>query len=130
MPKLKGPENSKLKQVAASPTISATTFTPRINEDINLKLNHFITLNPKLVKTVKSMPREYLERKYLLGKMQQKNRREAYTNKVAEWINLPQQHDLKEAFGQIVKNLPEKERQTQLIKEVKQYVRKAGIKLS
>lgn len=129
MPKLKGPENSKLKQVATSPKISAT-FTPRINEEVDNKLNHFIKDNPKLTEIVKQMPREYLERKYLLHKMQQKNRREAYTNKVAEWINLPQQHDLKEAFGQIVKNLPEKERQTQLIKEVKQYVRKAGIKLS
>jgi hypothetical protein len=129
MPKLKGPENSKLKQVAASPKVSATTFTPRINEEIDNKLNQFIKDNPKLTDTVQQMPREYLERKYLLGKMQQQNKREAYTAKVGEWINAPEQQALKGAFQHIVKELPEKVRQSELVKEAKQYIRKAGIKL-
>ena len=130
MPTLKGPENSKLnKRAAASSKVSATPFTPRVNEEIDNKLNQFIKDNPKLTETVKQMPKEYLERKYLLGKMQQQTRREAYTAKVAEWINAPEQRDLKEAFEQIVKQLPEKTRQTALIKETKQYIRKAGIKL-
>jgi ribonuclease D len=126
MPSIKAPKNSKM--VAASSQVSAT-FTPRVNEEINNKLNQFIADNPKLVQVVKNMPREYLERKYFLHKMQQKNRREAYTNKVAEWINASKQRDLKEAFEQIVKNLPESARQRELISEVKQYIKKAGIKL-
>ena len=126
MPSIKAPKNSKM--VAANSQVSAT-FTPRVNEEINNKLDQFITDNPKLVQVVKNMPREYLERKYFLHKMQQKNRREAYTNKVAEWINAPQQRDLKAAFEQIVKTQPENARQRELIREVKQYVKKVGIKL-
>ena len=129
MPILKGPENSKLKRTAASSKVSTTPFAPRVNEEIDNKLNQFIKDNPKLTETVKQMPKEYLERKYLLGKMQQQSRREAYTAKVSEWINAPEQRDLKEAFEQIVKQLPEKNRQAELIKETKQYIRKAGIKL-
>ena len=127
MPSIKAPKNSKM--VAANSKVS-TTFTPRVNEEINNKLNQFIADNPKLVQVVKNMSREYLERKYFLHKMQQKNRREDYTNKVAEWINAPKQRDLKEALEQIVKNLPEEVRQKGLIREVKQYVRKDGIKVN
>ena len=129
MPTIKGPENSKLKRTAASSKISAT-FTPRINEEINNKLNSFMEANPKLTKTVQKMPREYLERKYLLNKMQQQNRRAAYTAKVTEWINAPEQQALKDAFEHIFKELPEKARQTELVQQTKQYIRKAGIKLS
>lgn len=123
MPTLKGPKNSKLNAANSN-------FTPRINEEIDNKLNQFIKDNPKLTETVQQMPRDYLERKYLLGKMQQQNKREAYTAKVSEWLNAPEQQALKGALEHIVKEMPEKVRQTELVKEAKQYIRKARIKLS
>jgi len=58
----------------------------KINPEINAKLEAFMRSEPGLVDFVKQIPREQLERKFLLRKMQDQQQKEGYTAKVKAWL--------------------------------------------
>lgn len=102
------------------------------NPLIDAQLNRFIKNNDRLVQYVQDLPREELERKYLLGKMKEEKLRESYDKKVEEFINRPENASLKES---LIKSLPsdirdDAVRQRAVLKEAKQEIRKQGIKMS
>jgi hypothetical protein len=69
----------------------------RFNPEINTRLEAFMKAEPGLVQFVKELPREQLERKFLLRKMHEEQRRQAYDAKVKTWLEKPEQADLVKA---------------------------------
>ena len=69
---------------------------------------------PGLVKFVKELPREQLERKFLLRKMQDQQQKQGYDAKVKAWLEKPEQAELvKSLKATISPNMkPEKQAQT------------------
>ena len=66
----------------------------KINPEVNAKLDNFMKEEPGLVDYVKELPREQLERKFLLRKMQDRDQKESYSVKVKAWLEKPEQADL------------------------------------
>ncbi len=102
------------------------------NPEIDAQLNQFIANNDRLVNYVKALPREEVERKYLLFKMKDEMHKKSYEKKVTEYMNLPENTAFKES---LVKNLSldikdEATRQRALLKEEKIQIHKQGIKMS
>ncbi len=54
----------------------------RINPEVNTRLEAFMKKEPGLVKFTKELPREQLERKFLLRKMQDQEQKQGYDRKV------------------------------------------------
>ena len=124
MSSLEAPNSSKFKQIDSKQP--APAFSPRINNEIDQKINEFIEANPKLAKAVQKMPKEYLERKYLLGKMEQRERQKAYNITVKTWLNKPEQADLKKTLENIV---PSHNNEAVVLNQAKNHLRNSGIKL-
>jgi hypothetical protein len=102
----------------------------RINPEVNAKLDAFMQAEPGLVQFVKELPREQLERKFLLRKMQDQDQRQGYSTKVKTWLEKPEQADLiKSIKATISPNMkPEKQEQA-VLAQAKNYIRNTGIKL-
>ena len=66
----------------------------KFNPEVNTRLEAFIKAEPGLVQFVKELPRELLERKFLLRKMQDQQRKQGYDAKVKSWLEKPEQADL------------------------------------
>jgi hypothetical protein len=103
----------------------------KINPELNTKLEDFMKAEPGLVKFVKELPREQLERKFLLRKMQDQQQKQGYDAKVKAWLEKPEQAELvKSLEAAISPNMkPEKQAQT-LVNQAKNYIRNTGIKIS
>jgi hypothetical protein len=86
---------------------------------------------PGTVQFVKQLPREQLERKFLLRKMQDQEQKQGYSAKVKAWLNKPEQADLvKSIKAAISPNMrPEKQEQA-ILTQAKNCIRTTGIKLS
>ena len=102
----------------------------KINPEVNAKLDAFMQAEPGLVEFVKALPREQLERKFLLRKMQDRDQRQGYSTKVKTWLEKPEQADLiKSIKATISPNMkPEKQEQA-VLTQAKNYIRNTGIKL-
>ncbi len=102
----------------------------KINPEINAKLDAFMKEEPGLVEYVKDLPREQLERKFLLRKMQERDQKEGYSAKVKAWLEKPEQADLvKSIKATISPNMnPERQEQT-IVTQAKNFIRNNGIKL-
>jgi hypothetical protein len=83
------------------------------------------------VAAAKELPREQLERKFLLRKMQDQQQKQGYDAKVKAWLDKPEQAELvKSLKATISPNIkPEKQAQT-LVNQAKNYIRNTGIKIS
>lgn len=103
----------------------------KINPEVNAKLDAFMQAEPGLVQFVKDLPREQLERKFLLRKMQDEQQKRGYSAKVKAWLDKPEQADLVKSIKSIISpNMkPEKQEQA-LLTQAKNYIRNTGIKLS
>jgi hypothetical protein len=102
----------------------------RINPEINDKLEAFMKAEPDLVKYVKELPREQLERKFLLRKMQDVEQRQGYTAKVMDWLARPEQADLvKSMKSTISPNMKPERQEAVLITQAKNHIRNNKIKL-
>ena len=103
----------------------------KINPEIDTKLNAFMKAEPGLVKFVQELPREQLERKFLLRKMQDQEQRQGYDTKVRNWLDKPEQADLKKSLMATVSpNMkPEKQEQA-IVTQAKNYLRNTGMKIS
>jgi len=102
----------------------------KINPQIDNKLNDFMKANADLVQYVKDLPREQLERKFLLRKMKDEEQRQGYTAKIKTWLAKPEQADLVQSIKSTISPNMKTERQEQaLITAAKNHVRNNGIKL-
>ena len=86
----------------------------KINPEINVRLETFMKSEPGLVEFVKQLPREQLERKFLLRKMQDQ-----------------QQKELLKSIQAMISPVMRPERQEQAVMtQAKNFIRNTGIKLS
>jgi hypothetical protein len=113
------------------PIKAACIFEFKINPEVNTRLEAFMKAEPGMVQFVKQLPREQLERKFLLRKMQDQEQKQGYSAKVKAWLNKPEQADLvKSIKAAISPNMrPEKQEQA-ILTQVKNCIRTTGIKLS
>ena len=103
----------------------------KINPEINAKLEAFMRSEPGLVEFVKQIPREQLERKFLLRKMQDQEQKEGYTTKVKAWLEKPEQAEVLKAIRSMISPIMKPERQEQLIvNQAKNFIKNTGVKLS
>jgi len=102
------------------------------NPEIDEQLNAFIKDNDRLVNYVKELPREELERKYLLSKMKEETYKKAYEQKVTDFINRPDNAEFKESLMKSLSSdiQDDATRQRALLKEAKIQIHKQGIKMS
>jgi len=102
----------------------------RINPEINAKLDTFMQGNAELVQYVKNLPREQLERKFLLRKMKDEEQKQGYTAKVKAWLAKPEQADLVQSIKSTISPNMRPQRQEQaLVVAAKNHLRNNGIKL-
>lgn len=102
----------------------------KINPEINAKLDAFMKAEPDLVQYVKDLPREQLERKFLLRKMRDEEQKQGYTSKVKAWLAKPEQADLLQSIKSTISPNMAPERQEQaLVTAAKNHVRNNGIRL-
>jgi len=102
----------------------------KINPEVNAKLDSFMQGNPDLVQYVKDLPREQLERKFLLRKMKDEEQKQGYTAKVKGWLEKPEQADLVQSIKSTISPNMKPERQEQaLVTAAKNHIRNNGIKL-
>lgn len=102
----------------------------KINPEVDNKLNDFMKANSELVQYVKDLPREQLERKFLLRKMKDEEQKVGYTAKVKAWLAKPEQADLVQSIKSTISPNMKAERQEQaLVTAAKNHIRNSGIKL-
>jgi len=102
----------------------------KINPEVNPRLDAFMKAEPGLVEYVKELPREQLERKFLLRKMQDQEQKQNYTAKVKTWLERPEQADLVKSIKATISPNMKPERQEQVvITQAKNFIRNQGIKL-
>jgi hypothetical protein len=103
----------------------------KFNPEVDTRLEAFMKAEPGLVQFVKELPREQLERKFLLRKMRDRDQRQNYSARVKAWLEKPEQADLvkglKATFSPEMK--PEAKAQA-LLNQAKNYIRNTGIKIS
>ncbi|MCK9588521.1 MAG: hypothetical protein WC003_15930 [Terrimicrobiaceae bacterium] len=102
----------------------------KINPEVNSRPDAFMKAEPGLVEYVKELPREQLERKFLLRKMQDQEQKQNYTAKVKSWLERPEQADLVKSIKATISPNMKQERQEQVvITQAKNFIRNQGIKL-
>ena len=71
-------ENASPMAIASRKTKEELVREFRFNPEVNTRLEAFMKAEPGLVQFVKELPREQLERKFLLRKMQDHERKQGY----------------------------------------------------
>ena len=103
----------------------------KINPEVNAKLDAFMKAESGLVQFVKELPREQLERKFLLRKMQDEEQKQGYAAKVKAWPGKPEQTDLvKSIKATISPDMRADKHERALLTQAKNYIRNQGIKLN
>src|SRR5258705_9567561 len=103
----------------------------KVNPEVNNRLEAFVKAEPGLVKFVKELPREQLERKFLLRKMRDQQQKHGYDEKVKTWLEKPEQADLvKNLKATISPGMKPETRAQALANQAKNYIRNTGIKIS
>ena len=102
----------------------------KFNPEVNTRLEAFMKAEPGLVKFVKELPRDQIERKFLLRKMQDHERKQGYDAKVKAWLERPEQAELVTSLKAAISPEMKPERQAQtLITQAKNYIRNTGIRI-
>ena len=102
----------------------------KFNPEINTRLETFIKAEPGLVQFVKELPREQLERKFLLRKMQDNERKLGYDAKVKAWLEKPEQAELVQSLKATISPEIKAERQAQmLVNQAKNYIRNRELRI-
>ena len=103
----------------------------KFNPEVNTRLEAFMKAEPGLVQFVKELPREQLERKFLLRKMQDQQQKQGYDAKVKAWLEKPEQADLVKSLKATISPDMKPEKQAQmLVNQAKNYIRNTGMKIS
>jgi hypothetical protein len=101
----------------------------KFNPEVNTRLEAFMKAEPGLVQFVKELPREQLERKFLLRKMQDQQRKQGYDAKVESWLEKPEQADLvKSLKATISPEMKHEAKAHPLLNQAKNYIRNTGIR--
>ena len=102
----------------------------RFNPEVNSRLEAFMKAEPGLVQFVKELPREQLERKFLLRKMQDHERMQGYDAWVKAWLERPEQAELVQSLKATINPEIQPARQAQmLVNQAKNYIRNTGIRI-
>jgi hypothetical protein len=102
----------------------------KVNPEVDNKLNEYMKSNPDLVQYVKDLPREQLERKFLLRKMKDEEQKQGYTAKIKAWLAKPEQADLVQSIKSTISpNMKPERQEGALLTAAKNHVRNNGIKL-
>lgn len=102
----------------------------KINPEIDNKLNDFMKANTDLVQYVKDLPREQLERKFLLRKMKDEEQKQGYSAKIKSWLAKPEQTDLVQSIKSTISpNMKPERQELALINAAKNHVRNNSIKI-
>jgi hypothetical protein len=103
----------------------------RFNPEVNTRLEAFMKAEPGLVQFVKELPREQLERKFLLRKMHEHERKQGYDAKVKAWLEKPEQAELVQSLKATISPEMKSETQAQvLVSQAKNYIRNSGLRIS
>jgi hypothetical protein len=103
----------------------------KFNPEVNNRLEAFMKAEPGLVQFVRELPREQLERKFLLRKMQDHQRKQGYDAKVKAWLEKPEQAELLTSLKATINLETKPERQAQtLVNQGKSYIRNRGLRIS
>jgi hypothetical protein len=103
----------------------------KFNPEVDTRLEAFMKAEPGLVQFVKELPREQLERKFLLRKMKEREQRQNYSARVKAWLEQPEQAELVKSIKATISPKMPPERQAQaLVTQAKNYLRNQGIKIS
>ena len=103
----------------------------KFNPEVDTRLEAFMKAEPGLVQFVKELPREQLERKFLLRKMKERDQRQSYTAKVKTWLEQPEQAELVKSLKATISAKMPPERQAQaLVTQAKNYLRNKGMQIT
>ena len=103
----------------------------KFNPEVDTRLEAFMKAEPGLVQFVKELPREQLERKFLLRKMKERDQRQSYSARVKAWLEKPEQGELVKSIKATISPEMTSDRQAQvLVTQAKNYLRNKGIKMS
>ena len=102
----------------------------RFNPEVDTRLEAFMKAEPSLVQFVKELPREQLERKFLLRKMRDRDQRQNYSARVKAWLEKPEQADLVKSLKATIRPEMKPDAKAQaLLNQARNYIRNTGIKL-
>jgi hypothetical protein len=87
----------------------------KLNPEVDTRLEAFMKAEPGLVQFVKELPREQLERKFLLRKMRERDQRQSYTAKVKAWLEKPEQAELVKSIKATISSNMVPEQQAQAL---------------
>src|SRR5262245_629362 len=103
----------------------------KFNPEVDTRLEAFMKAEPGLVQFVKDLPREQLERKFLLRKMKEREQRQHYSARVKAWLEKPEQAELIKIIKSAISPKRPPERQAQaLVTQAKNYLRNKGMQVS
>jgi hypothetical protein len=103
----------------------------KFNPEVDTRLEAFMKAEPGLVQFVKELPREQLERKFLLRKIKEREQRQNYSARVKAWLEQPKQAELVESIKATISPKMTPERQFQvLVTQAKNYLRNKGMQMS
>jgi hypothetical protein len=103
----------------------------KINQELNAKLEDFMKAEPGLVKFVKELPREQVERKFLIRKMHDQDQQQGYDAKVKAWMEKPEQAQwVQDKRLTLHKDLSPEKQERALMTMAKNHIQNTKIKLS
>jgi hypothetical protein len=101
----------------------------KFNPDVDTRLEAFMKAESGLVQFVKELPREQLERKFLLRKMRDQQQKHGYDAKVKAWLEKPEQADLVKSIKATIRpNIEPEKHQQILVNHAKNYIRNTGMR--
>jgi hypothetical protein len=102
----------------------------RFNPEVDTRLEAFMKAEPGLVQFVKELPREQLERKFLLRKMKERDQRQNYSARVKAWLEKPEQAELVKSLKATISPEMKPDAKAQaLLNQARNYIRNTGIRL-
>lgn len=111
------------KQIADK---KAQENTPRVNPEIDAKINRFIQENPDLYGYYQELPKEQLIRKLMLGKMQRSETTQRRNQEVVAWVE--EHPEIKAKVEERIRNVPEASRQRAFINAAKTEAMSQGMR--
>ncbi len=111
------------KQIAEK---KAQENTPRVNPEIDAKINRFIQENPDLYGYYQELPKEQLIRKLMLGKMQRSETTQRRNQEVVAWVE--EHPEIKAKVEERIRNVPEASRQRAFINAAKTEAMSQGMR--
>jgi hypothetical protein len=103
----------------------------KFNPEVDTRLEAFMNAEPGLVQFVKELPREQLERKFLLRKMKERDQRQHYSARVKAWLEKPEQAELVKSLNATISPEMKPEVKAQaLLNQARNYIRNTGMKIS